>query len=98
VTAVSLDEIAEELVSACKTEGKKMRLGALKSILQTQILYDISLLTLIQGDLSAADERVNRLHQHDLRSIAGKSQAHHRSQTRVWICVCASSHSLCRYR
>lgn len=48
---LNLDDICDELLTVCQLEGKKYRLETLKKMLQSHIIYQISLLSLIKNDL-----------------------------------------------
>jgi len=52
---VNLDTLGDELVSACRADGQKSRLTALKRFLQTQVMHQMALLMLIHKDLQSLD-------------------------------------------
>ena len=51
--AVNIDRIGDDLIRGCETEGNIFKLRALKSAMQNHILYQLSLLLLLENELKS---------------------------------------------
>ena len=52
-SSVNIDRIGEELIRACETEGNTSKLRALKQSMKNHVLYQISLILLLEHELNS---------------------------------------------